>query len=202
MTRSMKTLIVTALTLTFLLSVVDDASAQRRKTKKRRTDRTEDTRKVEEVNLLKDKITYEFGLGNLALFGRNFEMGARAGVGYKLTNFLTAGLSGKYILNIFNNGFETISAGRRGVAPFVNVKIYEGFYAKGLYEFGRYDQIFTSGSRLFKETINLRAPWAGIGRVQGFDRWGFGFELLFPLDNQVRNVNGVLEYYAIFSYNF
>jgi hypothetical protein len=198
----MKSLLISLLTLTFLLAIVDDANAQRRKTKKRRTDRTEDTRKVEEVNLLKDRLTYELGLGNLSLFGRNFEAGARASVGYKLTNFLTAGVTGKYIFNLFNNGVESISSSRRGVGPFVNLKVYEGFYAKGLYEFGRYDQIFSSGSRLFKDPLALRAPWAGIGRVQGNDTWSFGFELLFPLDNDVRNAAGILEYYAMFSYNF
>lgn len=197
-------LLVSAMTFAFLIGTVADAQAQRRKTKKRRSDRTE-VRSSREVDTrsFKDKITYELGLGNIFFFNRNFEAGLKAGVGYQLNKVLTAGLGAKYILNIQSNGIDNITSNRFGVYPFVNVKVYDGWYAKGIYEYGRYDQVFqTGGGQLFKETLTTTSPWVGVGRVQGFDQWNFGFEILFPFDNTIRNQFAIIEYWGMFTYNF
>lgn len=184
---------------------------QRRKTKKRRTDRTEESdvrvRSSREAPAdyvpFKERLSYEIGMGNINFWNRSLEIGVKGGVGYKIADFITAGFGGKYIFNNFSNGFESISTHRYGFYPYTNLKIAGGFYAKGTYEYGRYERAFSdSFGNLSKNASIETTPWVGIGQVQGTDGWSFGFELLVALNEAFRINYGPVEYWGMFTYRF
>lgn len=200
-----KQLIIGFLTLVFVVGITEDTMAQRRKTKKRRPAETEQRARQapDDYEPIREKLSYELGIGNLQFFNNNLELGAKAGVGYKLNKIITAGLGAKYIFNTTSFAGQNISTHRYGVYPYLNAKIYNGFYAKGLYEYGKYEQAFLDGSgQLFKDGSIETSPWVGIGQSQGGDTWSFGFEILVPLNATIRNNYSVVEYWGMFIYRF
>lgn len=184
--------------------IADDASAQRRgKKKRRKKEDTEETDKRssrdEEAEYndggLKEKLNTEIKLGNLNFFNSVFNVSMKSNVGYKFNKTFSAGLGGKfdyYYQSVQGPGDEGFFS--YGGLVFARAKIGSQFYAQ--VEYSAFNTAFTLPRKTYLY------PSAGIGYMyEGFN-WSSGFELLVPLDDEVRDFFGIVEYWISFSHNF
>jgi hypothetical protein len=201
----MKKILIPFLLLVFMFSLVDDASAQRRGKKKRR--KKENTEEKDERRSsrdddedygssgIKEKLNTEVKLGNLNFFGNVFNVSLKSNVGYKLNKTFSAGLGGKfdyYYVSRVGPGDEGFFS--YGGLAFARAKITQQLYAQVEYN------AFNSAFSLPRKTYLY--PSAGLGYIyQGFN-WSTGVELLVPLDDEVRDFFGLVEYWFSFSHNF
>ena len=203
----MRKTLIAFLTLVFLFTVIDEASAQRRGKKKRRS--TEDTEESTSRNSREDdfegtafaeKLNYEIKPGNLNFFGNQLSISLKSNVGYKLNNIFTAGVGGKFFYDYINSfgSSSDISAFSYGGLVYGRAKITQTFYLQAEYNLVSFGPVST----VPQET--LAYPTAGLGYVQqGFD-WSFGLELLAILNDRVRDKpqGNIVEYWLNFSKNF
>ncbi len=205
----MKNILIPFLLLVFMFSLVDDASAQRRGKKKRRTkenteekderrsSRDEEEEEEEDYGSsgIKEKLNTEIKLGNLNFFGSVFNISLKSNVGYKFNNTFSAGLGGKfdyYYVSRVGPGDEGFFS--YGGLAYARAKISQQLYAQVEYN------VFNSAFSLPRKTYLY--PSAGMGYIyQGFN-WTSGIELLVPLDDEVRDFFGIVEYWITFSHNF
>ena len=201
----MKNILIPFLLLVFMFSVVDEASAQRRGKKKRnKTEDTEDTRKRRstdddeaefEGQSFMDNLNPEIKLGNLQFFGNIFQLSMKSNVGYKFGTTFSAGLGGKFdyfyrsVQGPNDEGFFSY-----GGFVYGRAKLGKQFYAQ--LEYNAFNTAFTLPRKTFYY------PNAGIGYMyEGFN-WSSGIELMVPLNDEVRDNFGILEYWITFSKNF
>jgi len=187
-----------------MFSLIDDASAQRRGKKKRRsTEKTEETderrnsRDDEDYgsSSIAEKLNTEIKLGNINFFGNIFNLSMKSNVGYKFNKTFSAGLGGKfdyYYRSVPGPGDEGFFS--YGGLAYARAKITQQLYAQ--VEYSAFNTAFTLPRKTYLY------PSAGIGYMyEGFN-WSSGIELLVPLDDEVRDFFGIVEYWITFSHNF
>jgi len=200
----MKKILIPFLLLVFMFSLIDDASAQRRGKKKRRsTEKTEETderrssRDDEDYgsSSIAEKLNTEIKLGNINFFGNIFNLSMKSNVGYKFNKTFSAGLGGKfdyYYRSVPGPGDEGFFS--YGGLAYARAKITQQLYAQ--VEYSAFNTAFTLPRKTYLY------PSAGIGYMyEGFN-WSSGIELLVPLDDEVRDFFGIVEYWITFSHNF
>lgn len=175
-----------------VLVTATDIDAQRRRTRDRDRDRREDTETL-------SKIYHTIHMGNINFFNGNFSLSAKYAAGYKLHNRFSAGLSGKFFFDIFNQiNTPNINLFSYGAGAFVRAKITDDIYLQGQYDVSSYDDINDS-----RDIYTY--PLIGAGYEQGQGPWKFGANALFILDSEVQDLNAVnrfVEWWITFSYNF
>ncbi|MEM9548082.1 MAG: hypothetical protein AAGA77_19030 [Bacteroidota bacterium] len=201
----MKKIFVPFLVFVFLITLIDDADAQRRGKKKRRSNDDTEVRSSRDRDdddfgvSFTDKLNWEIKPGNINFFNNQLSLSLKSNVGYKFNNTFSAGVGGKLFYDYFNAiGQNDISAFSYGGLTYVRAKISRELYLQGEYNIVS----FGSVSTIPQETLSY--PTAGIGYMQqGFD-WSFGVELLAVLDDFVRDKpqGTILEYWINFSKNF
>lgn len=201
----MKKILIPFLLLVFMFSLVDDASAQRRGKKKRqtkeKTEETDDRRSSRDddedygPSSIAEKLNTEIKLGNLNFFGNIFNISMKSNVGYKLSKTFSAGLGGKfdyYYRSVPGPGDEGFFS--YGGLVYARAKITQQLYAQ--VEYSAFNTAFTLPRKTYLY------PSAGIGYMyEGFN-WSSGIEVLVPLDDEVRDFFGIVEYWITFSHNF
>jgi len=208
----MKKVLIAFLVLAFTVVIVDDASAQRRGKKKRRT-RTEDTEQTDDRRdsrrsrdrdseedyggtSIMDNLNIEIKPGNLFI-GNSTSLSLKSNVGYKFTKDISAGVGGKILYFWQSNGLNSVSTTDYGGLVYAKAKVSQEFYLVGEYNF----MSLGSFNSDFRETLNY--PTAGIGYMRPGIDWSSGFELLFVFSAEARNKLSLpLEYWFNFSYNF
>ncbi len=185
----------------FLLSFANEADAQRRgKKKKRRPSETEQTTSSSESFFSNEKIAYEV-LGTLnfsALAGyQALVLGLKPGASYKILPWLHAGGNIKYQFYFANvPQAPDIQYHDFGVGTFARAVIANQFYAQFEYDFNFFEAQFV-------EREFLPGAYIGGGYSNGFGRWGYGAQLLFELNEELRDYdNFPLEIWVGFHYNF
>ncbi len=178
-----------------ILVTASDIDAQRR-TRDRGEER-ERTRKDDSEVL--GNIYHTIHMGNINFFSGNFSLSAKYSGGYKLHERFSAGLSGKFFFDIFNQiNVPNINLFSYGAGAFVRAKITNDIYLQAEYDVTSYD------SQNFSRDI-YTYPLIGAGYEQGIGPWKFGANALFILDAQVQDLEGVnrlLEWWITASYNF
>lgn len=177
-----------------LLGFTTTMEAQSKKKKKR-----PDPEKVEQKSTVKfaERINADIKAGNLSLAGDFFSIAFKGSGGYKLNNWLSAGLAAKAKLFFLNDrgqsNDQTITY--YGFGPYVRAKFLQQFYIQAEYDINS----FQIGEN---ERISLSSPYLGGGYMQGWGDWKFGVEVLFIVNDEVRDYDGVIEYWFGGTYNF
>ena len=188
-----------------MFSLVDDASAQRRGKKKRQTkestEEKDDRRSSRDddddygPSGIKEKLNTEIKLGNVNFFGNIFNISMKSNVGYKLNKTFSAGVGGKfdyYYRTVIGPGDEGFFS--YGGLVYGRAKITQQLYAQ--VEYNAFNTAFTLPRKTYLY------PSAGLGYMyEGFN-WSSGIEVLVPLDDEVRDFFGIVEYWITFSHNF
>lgn len=184
-----------ALILTIICFCVPEADAQRRSRR-----RVVEEESQQEQKTLKERLTYEIGIGNTSLFNGRLNLGIRPTIAYKATDWLYTGIGGKYIFQFFNiiNGPD-ITSHNGSIFPYVQIKVTESIYLKGLYEYGSYEFLT---SNFNKATFTDLSPFFGGGYTSGYGDWKWGFEILFVGNGNLRDRYELLEYWIVVSKNF
>lgn len=201
----MKKSILILLLFSIFFTISNEAYGQRKKKKRRETTKTEQVERIQSP--LIDKLNYEMKLGNISFFS-GLRIAAKGSVGFKPTNFLTAGLAAKIDYTFINNpntGVEDISFSHYGLGPFLRLKFLESFYVQAEYDYNFMAEIISSsnGSFLTGERLNAGSPLIGGGYMSGFGPWMYGVEIFFITNDIVRNnMNTAIEYWFGVSYNF
>lgn len=186
-----KILFLYILILGFTIGVADDATAQRRKKRKRRDAKKEQV-EVQEKTIL-DNINYEIKLGNLS-FQQYFLASLKANAGYKLHERITAGLGGRYAYYYeFNQKFSTSNY---GAFAFARVKVINGIYAQAEY-------IISNEILRINERKTYKFPAFGAGYMSTVtDKWSYGAELMYTHRDIGALSSTPFEYWINFSYHF
>lgn len=195
------------LILVAMLFFVEDANAQRRGTKKRKSREAEE-QKDERLNRgrpdFKEKLNYEIGFGNPTFFGgggaSQFNIALKPGVGYKLVDRVSTGLFVKADYTFANLGGQEFSLLDYGAGLFAKFKIIDAIYvrAEGTYQNYSYDRQFGITNR-----AGFIEPLLGLGYLSGYGDWVFGGEILFHMDKEVRTYAGqVYEFWLKLDYKF
>lgn len=175
-----------------VLIAVTDIDAQRTRTRDRDRDRSKDSEEF-------SPIFHTIHMGNINFFGGDFSLSAKYSGGYKLHERFSAGLSGKFFLDIINTNFNGPDANlfSYGAGAFVRAKITQDIYLQGEYDITSYENFTT------RDIFSY--PLVGAGYEQGQGPWKFGANALLILDEEVRDANitgRVVEWWITFSYNF
>jgi len=195
-----KKLLFIPLVLVFCLLGTFDAEAQK---KKRRPTAEETSRNETKVRSgFADKLTGDILVGQLG-FGNTINLGFKPAVGYKITDAFSAGLAVKFRYIFLNQpaGQEDISIFEYGAGPYARLKFAQQFYIQGEYF---YDNLW-NGENAAGEVIRFTtfSPKVGAGYFSGFGDWAFGIQLMFVLNDTLRNAtNEVVEYHFGASYKF
>lgn len=197
----------------FFLGVVVEADAQRRSSKSRSSDRSErssrssrsrdtDTEKIG----LKDRLFYEIPVGNIG-FNGGFNISLKPTVGYKFTERLGVGLGVRsfyYFINIQDPNADDPSLLFFGPSAFGRFKVSQDIYIQAGYDYNSYK--YDESTRRFSPNsprIWRGSPMVGLGYNSGYGPWKYGLQLLFMVDNDVRDIEGsAVDYWINFSYNF
>ncbi len=178
------TKLITLLLVLFLSSVIaENISAQRRTS--RRT-RTETTTKVQDW--------FAISLGSIG-FGRGFSISGKFSYGFEFEERFSIGANAKFFYDNINNfGGPDQNFFTFGGAAFTRIKITKEIFAHGEYNYTKFDDAqFINNTKVY--------PSVGGGYKSGYDNWSYGFHVLLPLDEQVRDVIN-LEYWIDFNYKF
>jgi len=197
----------------FFFSIATEADAQRRSKKSRSSDRSERTRssrdrgdsdrtrdrdRETETIGLKDRLYYEIPIGNLNLNG-GFSISGKPSVGYKATERLSAGVGVRTFYYFINNpaGFDDQSFLFYGPAVFGRVKVTQDIYIQAEYDYNSY-QFSQNADRRW-----IGTPLLGLGYSSGYGPWKYGLQLLFIMNDEIRNIEGsVVDYWININYNF
>ena len=194
MNRNFKILSIFFFVFLFVLQSYD-ADAQRR-----RRSRTTETRTSESFS---DNLWYGIHLGNFDFFNGSFSLSGKFATGYKMNERISVGLSTKAffdILEVFNG--PDLNLFSYGGGPFVRFKVAGGVYVHGEYHFSSYEDY--NPINLTTNRAGYNYPLLGGGYESGPGPWTFGFQLLFVLDEDVKEliVKDIVEWWITFSYNF
>ncbi|MEL6390659.1 MAG: hypothetical protein AAFQ02_10875 [Bacteroidota bacterium] len=128
-------------------------------------------------------------------FGRGFSISGKFAYAFEFEERFSIGANGKFFFDNINRvGVPDDNFFTYGAAAFTRIKITEEIFAQGEYSYTVFnDDLFTDNSRLY--------PSIGGGYKSGFGDWTYGFHVLLPLDEQVRDRFN-LEYWIDFNYKF
>ncbi len=215
----MKYYYITSLIFIFTLGVFTDASAQRKVGTKKREDKTTQT---DESSTYKStartkaenkasgaffqNLNSDIKVGNIGISNNVFSISLKANSGYKLTDNISAGLAVKYGIQAFNSigvsgDFRVYDV---GAGVYARAKIFQQFYVQFEYDINSIPLIDYNTNTVFldqRETIP--SPYFGGGYMQGWGNWKFGAEVLFILNDDMRDYNnGFVEYWIGATHNF
>lgn len=176
-----------------LLGFSTSVDAQSRKKKQR-----PDPEQVEKpATNFGDRMNYDIKAGNVSLQGNFFSVAFKGSAGYKLNDFLSAGLAAKTKIFFFNDRGQSNDQTRTyyGFGPYVRAKFLEQFYVQFEYDYNSI-QISEDDRRA------INSPYLGGGYMQGWNNWKFGIEVLFIMNDEVRDYDGIIEYWFGGTYNF
>jgi hypothetical protein len=184
-----------AAALIFLLFVPDLVSAQRQRPTTRRTTST----KKEDASL-KDKLNIEIKLGNPNLSNNIFTLNLKSNIGYKITSWASAGAGIKPGFTYVNypSGQADRSLFDFGAFGYARAKISRMIYLQG--EYGVMSLANIAGPN--SPRINFQTPLLGGGYMSPGEKWSYGAEVLFNLNQTARDQIGIVEYWISFSYKF
>lgn len=180
-------------TIAFFLLTTGDISGQitRRPSSK-------SVKKKEKTENASERLAADIKLGNLGFF-RNLQVSGKGNLGYRMTDYLTAGLGFKvFYTQIFVTAAPDQKYTDLGGFLYARGKIFNNFYLQGEYHFTSYDYInsFFPGESLYYPSI-------GGGYTSGGSIWRFGAEINFLLSERARDYQGsVVEYWVGAFYNF
>lgn len=192
-----------------ILGVFTDANAQRKNgTKKRenttttRSTDTENTSRTKSTGLTAQNILQNLNtdikVGNVGLTGNIFQISTKLNAGYKFTDWFSTGLAFKYGLYMFNDIGKTNDFALHdfGVGAYARAKVFQQFYAQVEYDINNIAVNLDD-----RDTIG--STYIGGGYLQGWGNWKFGAEILFILNDELRDFqNTFVEYWFQASYNF
>lgn len=189
-----------------MIAVVDEASAQRRGTKKRRTredtseqnSRSSRSSRSDEYQTpsFTDKLNYEIKPGNLFIGNVTF-LSLKANAGYNINKTFSTGVGGKYFYE-WQSGFGGISD--YGTFLYARGKITQEIYLLAEYNLLSLGPIPTLPS---SRRSSITYPAAGFGYIRPGIDWSSGLEFLIIFSEEGRNALQLpFEYWITFSYNF
>jgi len=193
------------LVFTFMVAVVDEAAAQRRGTKKRRTreDTSEQTSRSRssrsdeyQTPSFTDKLNYEIKPGNLFIGNITF-LSLKANAGYNINKTFSTGLGGKYYYE-WQSGFG-------GVSDYGGFLYARGKITREIYLLAEYNLLSLGPLAGFPNSrrTSITYPAAGFGYTRPGIDWSSGLEFLIIFSEEGRNALQLpFEYWITFSYNF
>ncbi|MCB0647489.1 MAG: hypothetical protein KDC49_12560 [Saprospiraceae bacterium] len=195
-------IVATIVCLLAFVLMYSDVHAQTRGTKPRTSTRKSSRDVAPKVSPL-DKINYEIKLGNLGIGGNVFSIAAKLNGGYKLTSWFTAGagIKSQYEYLNYPSGFQDYSGLDFGGFAFVRGKITKSIYLQGEYGIQSY-QTNTRVNGGSSNRFTAPNPAVGGGYIGGGDRWSYGAEVLFNINDRAQDYYGIVEYWINFSYRF
>jgi hypothetical protein len=154
--------------------------------------------KRSEENLLQNDFTFDVKLGNVGFF-RNLFLSSKVNGGYKFNNWLSAGLGGKiFYTQVFITGAKDDVYVDYGGFVYSRAKFLSKFYGQLEYHFTTFDYVNSQFPG-----ADLHYPAISAGYMSGGDKWKFGIELSFIVDELARDYQGsVVEYWFGATYNF
>jgi hypothetical protein len=188
------------------LGVLPEVSAQSRKvgTKSRESKTTEvettevDKRREEKVaKPFMQSLNSDIKVGNLQIQGNIFSIALKASSGYKITDALSAGIAAKGGTVFFNSAGQSQdqSIYYYGFGPYARARIFQQVYLQVEYDYNNLPESLDTRTA-------LGSAYLGGGFMQGWGDWKFGAEVLFIMNDKVRDYNGIVEYWIGGSYNF
>ncbi|NNF36837.1 MAG: hypothetical protein HKN68_22230 [Saprospiraceae bacterium] len=179
-----------SIVIIFLLIIItaDSLDAQRRRSRRN----TEDT----EQKSFAEKINYEIRIGAIG-FGGGFAMGVKPSIGFNINEYITLGGLMRVDYEFVNQfGFEDVSLFSYGPGILGRGKIMKKYYVQAEYTFFSFENI--NDTRFNRSFLS-----AGIGLVQGGDKWKYNIELMIILDDLSRDYFGrTVDFWINFSKNF
>ncbi|MBK8633077.1 MAG: hypothetical protein IPN72_05720 [Saprospiraceae bacterium] len=197
MKRINQSFIVFFSTLFLVLIFAIDIQAQRTPTTTRTSRRT--TRDTEPSPSFTENLNYEIKVGNIGFGGNTFGLAVKGNVGYKVFEKLSAGVGLRTNFTYLNypTGLQDESGFDFGGFGYLRGKITKTIYLQAEYGYQSFATFNGAGGR-----ISAYTPLVGGGYMNGGDRWSYGAEVLFNINDRAQDINGIIEYWINFSYNF
>ncbi len=201
----MKRIIPLLLVAVFFLMSTIDAEAQRKR--KRRTAEKE---KTEDPFDKTGQLYQEIKTGNFVI-SNGFNMAAKYSLGYSINKRISLNASPKMWYSFLNapGSAQNLHLFDWGATAGLRGKITESIYLQAEYGYHNidgdgYDSVTTSQIREKYGELRIKewAPLIGGGYLSGQGPWKTGLEVLFQLNDDVRDFSQVVEYWISFSYNF
>lgn len=154
--------------------------------------------KIQDETLLLNDYNFDIKLGNVGFF-RNLFLSSKINGGYKFNDWLSSGLGGKiFYTQVFITGGKDNVYVDYGGFVYARAKIFSKFYGQLEYHYTTFDYINPT-----YPGATLNYPAIGGGYMSGGDKWKFGIEINFIIDELARDYQGsVVEYWFGASYNF
>ena len=200
-------LLYTFILVMLSLIIVDDLEAQRRSSSSRRTtsrstdDRRSENRRGDNRRVPQEKESlaeqwFAIHLGNVG-FSRGFSLSTKFSYGFEFYDRFSIGANARLFYNFINvtNGPD-LNLIDYGLGPQVRIKVINEFFVIGEYNYNSIDL----GPTSFR--LNRWSAYAGAGYLSGFGPWTYGAHILFPFDEQVRDIQQGIEFWIDFNYNF
>lgn len=186
----MKQLSILTLILIFIITGINDVEAQKKR-RKSRTDKTEDVNRTS----FTENIYYDIKIGNFGI-GSSFQIATKPVVGYKFTKLLSANLAFENRYTFINS---TTSSDQSffdfAVGPGVRLKVSETIFLGAEYLYNSID--------LGNARFNAWGTGIGGGYFSGYGDWKFGIEVMFMLNDNIRDIEGLVgDYWFGATYNF
>lgn len=181
--------------LLLLLMVVSETVEAQRSTRTRTREDSRNTRSRDRNASSNDLAPwYAISLGTLG-FGSGFSISGKFAYALKYGNRVSLGAYGKGFYNLINN-FNAPDEGLIdfGGGAFTRLNITDDIFLQGEYSYTSFEQI---GRSRFTKLY----PAVGGGYKAGYGDWTYGFHILLPLDEQVRDIVN-LEYWIDFNHKF
>ncbi len=180
--------------------MVESADAQRRTTRSSSRDRgdQQETRQRREAPADKMNTWYAISLGTLG-FGSSFNISGKFSYAAKFENRFSVGAYGKLyydLLNVINA--PDIGLFSYGGGAFTRVNITDEIFLHGEYSYTDFEFATQNLNQLRESHIY---PSVGGGYKAGYGNWTYGFHVLLPLKDRVRDFVQ-LEYWIDFNHKF
>ena len=176
----------------FILLIAGEMEAQRTRTSRR----SRETREKDTTSFA-DNLAFDIRLGNINI-SNGFQLSLKPSVGYKFGKVLSAGVGGRFFyqfVNVFAD--EDFSILDYGAFGYVRGKLGQSFYLQAEYAYTDFDYTRSLGTH-----FKVWYPALGGGYLSGGDKWKYGLEVMFPVNEQARDLGPVLEYWINITYNF
>ena len=186
--------------LILLIMVNTDMHGQKTRTKQRPSE--EEKKEVSAENPLLNQLNPELKIGVFNIAGNFFSISFKGNCGYKLTDWLSSGVALKFGNQFYNNFGQSndFSFQDYGAGVYARGRIFNQVYLQAEYDYYNIPDIQTGFP--YEGRSSFWSPLVGGGYAQGWGDWRFSLELLFILNDQVRDYKSFAEYWIGFSYNF
>jgi len=184
------------------LIIVDDIQAQRRSSSSRRTTRsssddrrrtTDDRRRTQEKEKLAER-WLAIHLGNVG-FNGGFSLSTKFSYGFEFYDRFSIGANARIFYNFLNiRNAPDLHLVDYGLGPQVRIKVIDEFYLIGEYNYNSIDGVNSRN--------NLWSAYAGAGYKSGIGAWNYGAHILYPFQEEVRDIQQGIEFWIDFNYNF